>query len=106
MSSDGAAFGWIQVIISGVSIAATAVITIMAKAFKSGRKESQFEGQDKLFENMITNVIKQQVAYHEEFKRLCEKVNDNSIRITRLETRQETEDRERSRIFKYRDDNR
>lgn len=89
MSSSGAesnSFTWITILISVISIAAGAVSAFVAKAFKSGKKEATFEGTDKLFHNMLTNTIKEQVAIKEDTKNLCTAINAINLRLTKLET--------------------
>jgi hypothetical protein len=112
VTADKDTFNWITLIVSLASVSAGILTTLLAKVFKSGKKEAGFEGQGKLFENMLTNVVKEQIALKDEFKELCVKVTDTqkdtcaklqdlNLRLTKSETRQQFEDRQDS--YKERD---
>lgn len=77
---------WITIAISVISIVAGAVSALVARAFKSGKKEASFESQGSLFNNMLTNSVKDQVALKEEVGRICKTITSIDIRLTRIET--------------------
>ena len=82
--SDG--FNWSNILIPIVSIIIGFVGTLLAKSFRSGKKEGQFEGQDKLFDNMLTNSVKEQLAIKDQVAKNCVLINDLNVRMTKLET--------------------
>jgi hypothetical protein len=86
-------FSWITILISVISIAAGAISAFIAKAFRAGKKEASFEGQDSLFNNMLTNSIKDQVALKEELSRVCKNLVDINLRLTKIETIMSERDR-------------
>lgn len=85
-AAEANTFSWITIVISIISIAAGAISAFIAKAFKAGKKEASFEGQDSLFNNMLTNSIKDQVALKEELNRICKNLTDINLRLTKIET--------------------
>jgi hypothetical protein len=85
-AADVANFNLITILISIISIVIGAVSAVIAKAFKAGKKEARFEGQDSLFNNMLTNAVKDQVALKEELARVCKSLTDINLRLTKLET--------------------
>ena len=85
-AAEANTFSWITIVISIISIAAGAISAFIAKAFKAGKKEASFEGQDSLFNNMLTNSIKDQVALKEELARICKNLIDINLRLTKIET--------------------
>ena len=92
-AAEANTFSWITIVISIISIAAGAISAFIAKAFKAGKKEASFEGQDSLFNNMLTNSIKDQVALKEELNRICKNLTDINLRLTKIETIMSERDR-------------
>lgn len=86
VESGAGGIDWQAIFIPLISIGLGFAGTLMAKQFRAGKKEGQTEGQDKLFDNMLTNTVKDQVALKEQLGCNTNKITDMNLRLTKLET--------------------